>query len=141
MTDLLNIGSGVESDQFYRYKMPAIEVAIFKNNTTAITNLEKISKTLDRDPSHILKWVGYSLKSNIIPKKNAIYGKHDKKVLQTVLQEFISSYILCKVCGNPETKYIWNPKKTQLGLTCVACGKKSKVKKSSYTDYLLKKMK
>ena len=42
------------------------------------------------------------------------------------LREYVTEFVLCDQCGNPETTYL--KKKNKLGKTCRACGHSSQIK-------------
>jgi translation initiation factor 5 len=109
-------------DPFYRYKMPKLKSQSLSKNTTLINNLGEISKSLNRSTKSILKFMQHRISSACQFEKNSISGVHSSDKLQAVLQEYIDKYVLCPICGNPETSW----KKTDL--VCQACGKKSSFK-------------
>lgn len=134
---MLNIHGQV--DPSYRYKMPKLETNTKRNNKTYFTNLPKVAEALNRPPTEILKWYGYMLGVNSNTKDFSLNGQYETKALQTILQEFITSNILCGVCGNPETVY--HPiKGNNLVKQCASCGKQSELKvhpkvKKLYENY------
>ena len=121
---MLNIHG--QLDPSYRYKMPKLETNSRKNNKTYFKNLEKVSQSLNRSPSEIIKWYGYNLGVNSNTKDRSLNGKYDTKKLQVLLQDYIKNHVLCGVCGNPETTY--NTTKGKLVKKCASCGGTSYVK-------------
>ena len=119
------------NDPFYRYKMPPLKSQVLSKNTTVINNLDEISKSLNRTKKSILKFMQYHLKSACQFGKNSISGEYSSDKLQSVLQEYIKKYILCPVCGNPET--IWH----KTDMICQACGKKSSFKDDSMVSKII----
>lgn len=122
-----NIG-GDPNDASYRYKMPEIQVKIEGRGNgikTIFTNVNDVSKSLNRNTEYVIKWFGYELGSqSTYNKETKIYsinGCHDDlNKLQTILNQFIKKYVLCPNCKLPETylKVINN----NIESNCNACG-------------------
>ncbi|KAI2475025.1 ATP-dependent RNA helicase DBP3 [Pyrenophora tritici-repentis] len=93
------------TDPFYRYKM------------------ERIQSRLKA------KYFGFELgaQTNTSPNDDRwiINGAHDASKLQDYLDGFISKFVLCKKCKNPETDV--HIKDANITLDCKACGKISDV--------------
>lgn len=135
---MLNIHG--KKDSNYRYKMPKLEVRIKKNNKTYLLNLDKISESLNRTDEDLIKFFSYTLGVHCNKKDGCINGKFDADQLQEVLQKYITDYVLCKVCGNPETKYVLT-KKT-VTLDCSACGGSAELQeKTKFDKYLFQQIK
>jgi translation initiation factor 5 len=120
------------TDPFYRYKMERIQSKIEgKGNgiKTVIVNLTSVAQSLARPPSHVIKYFGFELgaQTNTSPNDDRwiINGAHDASKLQDYLDGFISKFVLCKKCKNPETEV--NIKDGHITLDCKACGKISDV--------------
>ena len=129
-----------KKDSNYRYRMPKLEVRKKKNNKTYLLNLEKISDSLSRDQNELIKWFSYTLGVNCSKKDGCINGQFESEQLQEVLQKYISRYVLCKVCGNPETTF--SLKKKVVYMNCAACGGCSEMEnKSKFDKYLYQKVK
>ena len=126
---LVNIGSKNASDQFYRYKMPAIEQRIEGRGNgikTNIVNLVDIAKALARPPTYVLKWFGFELgaltKFEEKDGKSIVNGAHDAKVLAEHLETFIKKFVQCFSCGNPETVFSIDKRTELISMKCKACG-------------------
>ncbi|CAN9355846.1 unnamed protein product [Alternaria alternata] len=127
------------TDPFYRYKMERIQSKIEgKGNgiKTVIVNLSSVAQSLARPPAHVIKYFGFELgaQTNTSPNDDRwiINGAHDASKLQDYLDGFISKFVLCKKCKNPETDV--HIKDGNITLDCKACGKisdKGKKDKSS----------
>ena len=120
------------SDAFYRYKMERLQTKIEgKGNgiKTVIVNLPSVAISLARPGSYIIKYFGFELgaQTNLDPKDDRwiINGAHDSAKLQDYLDGFISKFILCKKCKNPETDV--NIKDGRIFLDCKACGQITEV--------------
>ncbi|KAL8891272.1 MAG: hypothetical protein Q9205_003682 [Flavoplaca limonia] len=120
------------SDPFYRYKMERIQSKVEgKGNgiKTVIVNLSSVASSLSRPPSYVIKYFGFELgaQTNNNPNDDRwiINGSHEASKLQDYLDGFISRFVLCKQCKNPETDV--NFKDGYILLDCKACGQRSTV--------------
>ncbi|EXJ90765.1 translation initiation factor 5 [Capronia coronata CBS 617.96] len=120
------------SDPFYRYKMERLQSKIEgKGNgiKTVVANLPSVSASLARPPSYVIKYFGFELgaQTNTNPKDDRwiINGAHEANKLQDSLDGFISRFVLCKSCKNPETTI--NVKDGRILLDCKACGQRTDV--------------
>ena len=77
----------------------------------------------------MIKYFGFELgaQTNTNPKDDRwiINGAHEASKLQDSLDGFISRFVLCKSCKNPETEI--NIKDGRILLDCKACGQRSQV--------------
>lgn len=117
------------SDQFYRYKMPKLIAKVEgKGNgiKTVIVNMPEIAKALNRPPMYPTKYFGVQLGAQVnFDSKSERYivnGAHDPNKLQDLLDGFISKYVLCQSCNNPETILSVNKRKEVIATNCMACG-------------------
>jgi translation initiation factor 5 len=132
------------TDAFYRYKMERIQSKIEgKGNgiKTVIVNLSSVANSLARPPSHVIKYFGFELgaQTNTNPNDDRwiINGAHDASKLQDYLDGFITKFVLCKKCKNPETDV--HIKDGNITLDCKACGKISDVDpRLKLTAFILK---
>ncbi|KAF2156731.1 hypothetical protein K461DRAFT_316937 [Myriangium duriaei CBS 260.36] len=120
------------ADPFYRYKMERLQSKIEgKGNgiKTVVVNLSNVADQLARPPSYVIKYFGFELgaQTNIDPKDDRwiINGAHEAGKLQDYLDGFISRFVLCRDCKNPET--VVNIKDGHIILDCKACGHKTDV--------------
>lgn len=120
------------SDPFYRYKMERLQSKIEgKGNgiKTVVVNLNSVAQSLSRPPSYVIKYFGFELgaQANAKPSDDRwiINGAHDSRKLQDYLDGFITKFVLCKKCKNPETDVII--KDDNILLDCKACGQRSEV--------------
>ncbi|KAL4764859.1 translation initiation factor eIF5 [Aspergillus foveolatus] len=120
------------SDPFYRYKMEPLQSKIEgKGNgiKTVIVNLNSVAGSLSRPPAYVIKYFGFELgaQANAKPTDDRwiINGAHDSRKLQDYLDGFITKFVLCKKCKNPETDVII--KDDKIILDCKACGQRSDV--------------
>lgn len=127
----LNIRRDV-TDPFYRYKMERLQSKIEgKGNgiKTVVANLPSVAASLARPPAYVIKYFGFELgaQTNTNPKDDRwiINGAHEASKLQDSLDGFISRFVLCKSCKNPETEI--NIKDGRILLDCKACGQRTNV--------------
>ncbi|KAI9782328.1 MAG: hypothetical protein M1835_004060 [Candelina submexicana] len=120
------------TDPFYRYKMERLQSKIEgKGNgiKTVIANLSSVSHSLSRPPSYVIKYFGFELgaQTNTNPADDRwiINGAHEASKLQDYLDGFITKFVLCKKCKNPETDV--QIKDGRILLDCKACGQRSDV--------------
>ncbi|OJJ01365.1 hypothetical protein ASPVEDRAFT_130368 [Aspergillus versicolor CBS 583.65] len=120
------------TDPFYRYKMEPLHSKIEgKGNgiKTVVVNLNSVAQSLSRPPAYVIKYFGFELgaQANAKPTDDRwiINGAHDARKLQDYLDGFISKFVLCKKCKNPETDVIIKDEK--IILDCKACGQRSDV--------------
>ncbi|ETN39850.1 uncharacterized protein HMPREF1541_06076 [Cyphellophora europaea CBS 101466] len=125
----VNIRTDV-TDPFYRYKMERLQSKIEgKGNgiKTVVANLPSVAASLARPPAYVIKWFGFELgaQTNTNPKDDRwiINGAHESSKLQDSLDGFISKYVLCKACKNPETEI--HIKDGRILLDCKACGQRT----------------
>ncbi|KAI8137859.1 domain found in IF2B/IF5-domain-containing protein [Fennellomyces sp. T-0311] len=114
-------------DSFYRYKMPRLISKVEgKGNgiKTVVPNMAEIARALSRPASYPTKFFGCELGAQVkCDEKNERYivnGDHDAEKLQTILDGFISKFVLCPSCQNPETDLII--KSDEILMDCKACG-------------------
>lgn len=107
------------NDPFYRYKMPEV-LAVRETSKTVIQNLEAVAKALCRSPDHILKFlsINFGCTCTFSPKY-ALNGGFDTSRIQDGIYDFINTFVLCKECRNPETKFIHDD---VLKRSCNSCG-------------------
>ncbi|KAL2834180.1 translation initiation factor eIF5 [Aspergillus cavernicola] len=120
------------TDPFYRYKMEPLHSKIEgKGNgiKTVVVNLNSVAQSLSRPPAYVIKYFGFELgaQANAKPTDDRwiINGAHDARKLQDYLDGFISKFVLCKKCKNPETDVTIKDEK--ITLDCKACGQRSDV--------------
>lgn len=118
-------------DPFYRYKMPPIQAKVEGRGNgikTAVVNASDVARALNRSTPYIIKYFGFELgaQTSISMEKDRylVNGVHEPSKLQDVLDGFISKFVLCGSCKNPETEIIIT-KDQDLVRDCKACGKRT----------------
>ena len=129
---MINIRRDVK-DLYYRYKMPRLVSKIEgKGNgiKTVVSNMVDIAKALNRPPAYVTKFFGSEVGSlTVCDEKAARYivnGAHEAEKLQNILDSFISKFVLCTSCENPETDLSVSKDGT-IYRNCKACGHRSTV--------------
>ena len=130
-----NIGFSHAADEFYRYKMPKLVVKV-ETKGTKLVNITEVSKAIGRKPDIIMKFMSFKLSTGV--KNDILAGTHTQEVLKEGLYKFISKFVQCYTCHNPET--VQEKHKKKLVLVCKACGVKSVVDPDDkLTKYILKR--
>lgn len=108
-----------KDDPFYRYKMPEA-VVTHETSKTVIQNLDQIAKAISRNPIHILKFLSISFGCTCATgNKYMLNGNFDADRIQGGIYDFIETFVLCKKCRNPETRFTGG---AVLKRTCNSCG-------------------
>lgn len=107
------------NDPFYRYQMPEAAVAQ-ETSKTVIQNLDQVAKALNRNSTHILKFLSihFGCTCSFSPR-SALNGSFETKRVQDGIYDFIDLFVLCKECRNPETRFVHGD---VLRRTCDSCG-------------------
>lgn len=115
------------NDPFYRYKMPEITIN-YEGNKTVLSNIDQVSKSLSRNPSHILKFlaINFGCTSSLGNEKFALNGNFDIVRIQNGIYSFIEEFVLCQHCRNPETRFTTEDEIGGLLRLCNSCGKYSR---------------
>ena len=111
-----------------RFEPPTADV-FMQGNKTTIKNFDVILEKLRRRPEMLMKYLTRELAipATLEAGKLILHGKiYDRKINEK-LQSFISSYVICKECGRPDTKIIEEHHGLKT-MVCEACGARSPVK-------------
>jgi len=134
----VNIGNNNQNDPFYRYKMPPLVIKTKGRGNgvkTELVNIDDIAKSLARDSESIMKFIGYEL--GTIANGIVINGNFNEYIIKGLLDKYITKFVICDICGNPETFFVI--RKKVLKAECKACGGRYEVDiNHKLTDYLLK---
>ena len=140
----VNIRRDVQ-DSFYRYKMPKLLAKIEGRGNgikTLVPNMSDIAKALSRPPDYTTKFFGFEVgaltKCDAKNDRYIVNGAHDADRLAQVLDVFITKYVLCGNCQNPETDIIVQGK-DNLIKECKACGQRTQIyMRHRLSTYILK---
>jgi translation initiation factor 2 subunit 2 len=93
-----------------------------------LRNFGDYPKLLRRDPEKLLLFLAKELGSsaNIVNEKAFFIGKWEQDIFKTLLQRYLKEYVLCPICGSPDTKV--EKVKRLTFLVCEACGARSSLK-------------
>lgn len=133
------------TDPFYRYKMPPIQAKVEGRGNgikTAIPNLSEVARALGRPAPYVVKFFGYELGAQTTFKEDddryLVNGAHQQSELQDSLDGFITKFVLCGACKNPETQ-IQIKGKGFLQKDCKACGRITEIDlRHKLSSYILK---
>jgi len=110
-----------------RFEMPRMD-AVAQGNNTIIKNFGDITAKLRRDPKHVMKFLTKELAApgSTDGTRATFQGKLSYRMLQGKLELYVKEYVICKVCGRPDTKLIKEGRIDQM--KCEACGARSPVR-------------
>jgi translation initiation factor 2 subunit 2 len=110
-----------------RFKVDNIKGHL-EGKKTILSNLVDISKQLNRNPSHILKFLLRELATpgKVIGTRAILGTKVSAKFINKKIKKYVSEYVTCPECGKPDTKFV--EEKRIFYLRCLACGIKKPIK-------------
>ena len=109
-----------DTGEHERFQMPTAK-SFIQGNKTLMNNIGQVADYLNRDIQHLLKFLLKELAtSGILEGSKAIFtGKFPKKVIDEKLILYVNTYVKCRECGSPDTKFDTTDK--ILMLHCIAC--------------------
>lgn len=111
-----------------RLNVPEPDIVV-TGNRTILRNFGEIADALNRDPRHVLMKVAKELGTAMSMDEEGraiIFGKKDVQTIKNVINYYIKVYVLCPVCGSPDTKIV--KEKKIAFLVCEACGARTPIK-------------
>jgi len=104
-----------------RFKVPSVDI-FYEGNTTVFRNFDKISDILNRDQSHLLKFLlgNVGTAGEIVGGRVIFQGKIPTRTIQDKLNEYVDTYVMCSECDRPDTHLV--KKGRTILLRCDACG-------------------
>ncbi len=104
-----------------RFEVPKASVFI-QGKSTVIRNFKEIADTLNRDPKHIMKFLGKELGAawRIEQNRAVLSGKFSSFLINQKIEKYTKLYVICPVCGKPDTKLIKIDRVEVM--KCLACG-------------------
>ena len=104
-----------------RFEPPSISSSI-EGNKTIVKNIAEVANYLGRDPKHILKFLGKDLGAawRLEGNRAIMIGKFGSILLNKKLNKYIKDFVICPICGKPDTK-LTKIDRVML-LKCTACG-------------------
>ena len=110
-----------------RLELPSTQI-IWVGQRTIFRNFIEFPKALRRDPEKLLLYLNKELASaGYIAGERVIFlGRKEPSSFATLIDRYVKEYVICPVCGSPDTR---TEKNKKLGfLLCEACGARSSVK-------------
>ena len=110
-----------------RLEIPTPQI-IWVGQRTIFRNFMEFPKALRRDPEKLLLYLNKELASAgyIVGERVIFLGRKVPSSFGTLIERYVKDYVLCPVCGSPDTR---TEKNKKLGfLLCEACGAKSSIK-------------
>ena len=110
-----------------RLEIPPPQI-IWIGQRTIFRNFMEFPKALRRDPEKLLLYLNKELASaGYIAGERVIFlGRKEPSSFGTLIDRYVKEYVICPVCGSPDTR---TEKNKKLGfLLCEACGARSSVK-------------
>jgi translation initiation factor 2 subunit 2 len=112
-----------------RLEVPNPQI-IWVGQRTFFRNFMEFPKALRRDPEKLLLYLNKELASaGYIAGERVIFlGRKEPSSFGALIDRYIKDYVICPVCGSPDTR---TEKNKKLGfLLCEACGARSSIKGS-----------
>ncbi|NHJ12120.1 MAG: translation initiation factor IF-2 subunit beta [Candidatus Thorarchaeota archaeon] len=110
-----------------RFQVPDIQLMV-QGNRSIWQNFQEIIMILNRPGKEVLKYVsGQLATAGNIEGSNALFnGKFTPDQVGDVLDRYIESYVICPVCGRPDTNE--GKEGTAYYLNCTACGARTSIR-------------
>jgi translation initiation factor 2 subunit 2 len=116
----------------YRKEASRLEIhtpsIIWVGQRTFFRNFMEFPKALRREPEKLLLYLNKELASaGYIAGERVIFlGRKEPSSFGALIDRYIKDYVICPVCGSPDTR---TEKNKKLGfLLCEACGARSSIK-------------
>ena len=113
------------NDPHYRYQRPFVTIRYSNSNHTHITNADVLCKAIFREKRLLYYYFSLHFATQINRKKDWIKGKQSSESLESAIDQFVTSYVLCSACGNPETDVKVKRSRNIVYLKCKACGSRT----------------
>ena len=110
-----------------RLEIPSPQIN-WQGQRTIFRNFSEFPKALRRDPEKLLLYLNKELASaGYIAGERVIFlGRKEPSSFGTLIDRYVKEYVICPVCGSPDTR---TEKNKKLGfLLCEACGARSSIK-------------
>lgn len=110
-----------------RFKVPKVKL-IVQGNRSIWQNIQEIITILNRPGKEVLKFVsGQLATAGNIEGSNAIFqGKFTPELVGEMLSRYIEQYVICPVCGRPDTHT--EKDRNAYYLKCTACGARTSIR-------------
>lgn len=110
-----------------RFEIPQAQIEP-QGNKTLIKNFVDIASKLRREPAHISRYLFKQLATpGVIQGPSLILQtKLSRETIQRKIDSYVADYVYCKICGEPDTKFVKEGRITFIH--CDACGARSTYK-------------
>jgi translation initiation factor 2 subunit 2 len=102
---------------------------LHESRRTIVTNFRDLADKLNRDPSHIAKFIARESgrPSSIEGERLIIQGRLSLEELRKLLELYVREFVKCPICGGLDTKIV--SERRLRFLVCEICGAKNPVRK------------
>jgi translation initiation factor 2 subunit 2 len=109
-----------------RFEMPQLEIFI-EGRRTIVQNWSEILSRLNRAGKHVIRYMNRELATAGTEGGGRVIfaGVFSKKILESVLEKYVETYVKCRECEKPDTKLEKEGRLTFL--QCEACGARHSV--------------
>ena len=120
-----NLPDKIKSEE--RFETPKFD-SFIEGNKTIIKNFEAVVSTLRREKDFLMKFLTKELAVpiSIAGERLILQRKVQPTLLNKKLEEFVKEYVVCKICGKPDTNI--QTSKGMKELVCEACGGRHSIK-------------
>lgn len=110
-----------------RFQIPEAEVATI-GNRTIIRNFKGIATSINREPSHLMKYLLRELgAAGEVQGVQAVFqGKFSNTIVDERIRRYVEEFVLCRECKKPDTKL--ERRGRVYMLRCEACGARTSVR-------------
>ena len=110
-----------------RFQIPEAEVATI-GNRTIIRNFKGIATAINREPSHLMKYLLRELgAAGEVQGVQAVFqGKFSNTIVDERIRRYVEEFVLCRECKKPDTKL--ERRGRVYMLRCEACGARTSVR-------------
>ncbi len=109
-----------------RFIIPAVKT-MPEGKNTIILNFSKIIQKLNRDVKHFLPIFLKNIGTMGEYRREQLFlkGRPKKDILNRHINDYVTNYVLCKICNKPDTNIVKEDKK--LYLICQAYGARNPI--------------
>ncbi len=127
MLDRAYLSIPKEALEHKRFEIPRVDSNI-QGKKTFVRGFNNLLKDLRRDKKHFLKFLTKETATSVTESGQNIIinGKIGAIQLNKIIESYFNQFILCSVCGKPDTKIISQQGTKQM--KCEACGAITPVK-------------
>ncbi|MEM2142539.1 MAG: translation initiation factor IF-2 subunit beta [Candidatus Thorarchaeota archaeon] len=110
-----------------RFQVPEVEILV-QGSRSIWQNFQDIVSILNRPGKAVLEYISGQLATagNIEGSRAVFNGKFEADVVDAVLKRYIEQYVICPVCGRPDTNEV--REHSAYYLVCSACGAKTSIR-------------